>query len=91
MTFEEEKEGLGLVMPETATGQSWVHDHAQAESTEYTLGLGRQEHWAGTCGRKRGLSGAAVEVLSTAKQGLCGDFDQQMVSKETLASNSSGL
>lgn len=38
-----------------------------------------------------GPVGAAVEVLSTAKRGLCGNFDQQMVGEETLASNSSGL
>lgn len=38
-----------------------------------------------------GPGGTAVEVLSTAKRGLCSNFDQQMVGEETLASNSSGL
>lgn len=52
---------------------------------------GRMKAGGGTpFGRERGPGGAAEEVLSTEKQGLCGDLDQQVVGEETLASDSAG-
>ena len=39
-----------------------------------------KEGWETPSGMKRGSGGATVEVLLlTAKQGLCGNLDQQMV------------
>lgn len=90
MTFEEDKEGLGLAMPETATEQRWGHNGAQAKGAECTLGWGGGDAGQGVR-EEGGPSGAAVEVPSMAKRGLCGNFGQQMVSEETLVANRSGL
>lgn len=74
------------------TASLQLADGTGASGTECALGTRRRRE-AGRQAETRGGRGAPVALWRSvlAKWGLCGGFDGQTVSEDTLASNGSGL